>query len=142
MEYRFAGLPISIEFLGLFDTVAAVGLADSAPFAAGHMDWADGTMRLPDEAQVQCLPTTLPEDCAFLKRCVHLISCHEQRASFPLDSIRRRDLDANGRRTGPSCYRQGTVEYAYPGVHSDVGGVMALATRVRRWEVRNSCYPR
>ncbi|WP_342625954.1 hypothetical protein, partial [Pseudomonas aeruginosa] len=25
---------------------------------------------------------------AFLKRCVHLISCHEQRASFPLDSIR------------------------------------------------------
>lgn len=122
VEYRFAGLPISIEFLGLFDTVAAVGLADSAPFAAGHMDWADGTMRLPDEAQVQCLPTTLPEDCAFLKRCVHLISCHEQRASFPLDSIRRRDLDANGRRTGPSCYRQGTVEYAYPGVHSDVGG--------------------
>lgn len=123
VEYRFAGLPISIEFLGLFDTVAAVGLADSAPFAAGHMDWADGTMRLPDEAQVQCLPTTLPEDCAFLKRCVHLISCHEQRASFPLDSIRRRDLDANGRRTGPSCYRQGTVEYAYPGVHSDVGGL-------------------
>ncbi|XOM63155.1 DUF2235 domain-containing protein, partial [Pseudomonas aeruginosa] len=41
VEYRFAGLPISIEFLGLFDTVAAVGLADSAPFAAGHMDWAD-----------------------------------------------------------------------------------------------------
>ncbi|WP_342616124.1 hypothetical protein RO524_16690, partial [Pseudomonas aeruginosa] len=27
------------------------------------------------------------------KRCVHLISCHEQRASFPLDSIRRRDMD-------------------------------------------------
>ncbi|HBO7195359.1 T6SS phospholipase effector Tle1-like catalytic domain-containing protein [Pseudomonas aeruginosa] len=122
VEYRFAGLPISIEFLGLFDTVAAVGLADSAPFAAGHMDWADDTMRLPDEAQAQCLSTILPEDCSFLKRCVHLISCHEQRASFPLDSIRRRDLDANGRRTGPSCYRQGTVEYAYPGVHSDVGG--------------------
>lgn len=122
VEYRFAGLPISIEFLGLFDTVAAVGLADSAPFAAGHMDWADDTMRLPDDAQTQCLPTTLPEDCAFLKRCVHLISCHEQRASFPLDSIRRRDMDANGRRTGPSRYRQGTVEYAYPGVHSDVGG--------------------
>ncbi|MBN0438026.1 DUF2235 domain-containing protein, partial [Pseudomonas aeruginosa] len=90
VEYRFAGLPISIEFLGLFDTVAAVGLADSAPFAAGHMDWADDTMRLPDEAQAQCLSTILPEDCSFLKRCVHLISCHEQRASFPLDSIRRR----------------------------------------------------
>ncbi|WP_132686887.1 T6SS phospholipase effector Tle1-like catalytic domain-containing protein [Pseudomonas aeruginosa] len=122
VEYRFAGLPISIEFLGLFDTVAAVGLADSAPFAAGHMDWADDTMRLPDEALSQCLPTILPEDCSFLKRCVHLVSCHEQRASFPLDSIRRRDMDANGRRTGPSCYRKWTVEYAYPGVHSDVGG--------------------
>ena len=46
---KFAGLPISIEFLGLFDTVAAVGFADSVPFAAGHMSWADGTMRLPDE---------------------------------------------------------------------------------------------
>lgn len=122
VEYRFAGLPISIEFLGLFDTVAAVGLADSAPFAAGHMDWADDTMRLPDEALSQCLPTILPEDCSFLKRCVHLVSCHEQRASFPLDSIRRRDMDANGRRMGPSCYRKWTVEYAYPGVHSDVGG--------------------
>ena len=31
-------------------------------------------------------------------------------------------MDANGRRMGPSCYRKWTVEYAYPGVHSDVGG--------------------
>jgi hypothetical protein len=106
-EYRFAGLPISIEFLGLFDTVAAVGLADSAPFAAGHMSWADDTMRL-------------PEDCAFLKRCVHLVAAHEQRSSFPLDSIRRQRNPQD-----PQCastYRQGTVEFFYPGMHSDVGG--------------------
>lgn len=124
VEYRFAGLPISIEFLGICDTVAAVGLADSTPFAAGHMDWADGTMRLPDEAAEQCMDTSLPEDCHFLKRCVHLVSAHEQRASFPVDSIRRRPKDANGKRdtSKPSSYRNGTVEYLYPGMHSDVGG--------------------
>src|SRR5690606_37433742 len=124
-EYRFAGLPISIEFLGLFDTVAAVGLADSVPFAAGHMDWASGTMRLPDESQMRaCMPTDLPEDCHFLKRCVHLVSAHEQRSSFPLDSIRRRERTADGKRdeTKASAYRKDTWEYVYPGMHSDVGG--------------------
>ncbi|WP_137973944.1 DUF2235 domain-containing protein [Pseudomonas sp. F(2018)] len=122
-QYRFAGLPISIEFLGLFDTVAAVGIADSAPFAAGHMDWADGTMRLPDERAAQsCMPTALPEDCGFLKRCVHLVSAHEQRASFPLDSIRRRARLADGSLDEKSSYRADTVEYVYPGMHSDVGG--------------------
>ncbi|OLU28734.1 Rhs element Vgr protein [Pseudomonas sp. PA15(2017)] len=124
-EYRFAGLPISIEFLGLFDTVAAVGLADSAPFAAGHMDWASGTMRLPDEDLRQaCMPTGLPEDCSFLKRCVHLVSAHEQRASFPLDSIRRREKNSDGTRDDAraSVYRKDTWEYVYPGMHSDVGG--------------------
>lgn len=122
-QYRLAGLPISIEFLGLFDTVAAVGIADSAPFAAGHMDWADGTMRLPDESTVQaCMPTALPEDFRFLKRCVHLVSAHEQRASFPLDSIRRRTRLADGSLQDKSTYRAGTVEYVYPGMHSDVGG--------------------
>lgn len=125
-EYRFAGLPISIEFLGLFDTVAAVGLADSAPFAAGHMDWASGTMRLPDEyLQQACMPTGLPEDCGFLKRCVHLVSAHEQRASFPLDSIRRREKNADGARNdkAASTYRKDHWwEYVYPGMHSDVGG--------------------
>ncbi len=116
--YRFAGLPISIEFLGLFDTVAAVGLADSVPFAAGHMAWAGGTMRLPDE------DTRLPDDQRFLKRCVHLVSAHEQRASFPLDSIRRRERKADGSldMDRPSRYRGNTIEYVYPGMHSDIGG--------------------
>ena len=114
--YRFAGLPISIEFLGLFDTVAAVGLADSVPFAAGHMGWADDSMRLPDE------DTRLPEDRKFLRRCVHLVSAHEQRASFPLDSIRRCDRNADGSLARHSRYRLATLEYVYPGMHSDVGG--------------------
>ncbi|WP_145316804.1 DUF2235 domain-containing protein [Pseudomonas sp. SJZ080] len=124
IEYRFAGLPISIQFLGICDTVAAVGMADSMPFAAGHMGWADGTMRLPDESLAKCMSTALPDDCHFLKRCVHLVSAHEQRASFPLDSIRRRPKNAEGKRdtSQASGYRENTVEFLYPGVHSDVGG--------------------
>jgi hypothetical protein len=105
--YLFAGLPICIAFMGLFDTVASSGVAYAAPFADGHMGWADDTMRLPDSEQ-------------FLERCVHLVAAHEQRNCFPMDSIRRRtnpdDPDC------PSTYRAGTFEYIYPGVHSDVGG--------------------
>ncbi|MPQ71092.1 MULTISPECIES: DUF2235 domain-containing protein [unclassified Pseudomonas] len=105
--YLFAGLPISIAFLGLFDTVASVGVAYVAPFAAGHMGWADGSLRLSDSER-------------FLARCVHLVSAHEQRACFPLDSIRRKanPKDPNCR----STYRRNTFEYLYPGMHSDVGG--------------------
>ncbi|MEA9997458.1 DUF2235 domain-containing protein, partial [Pseudomonas sp. AA4] len=97
--YLFAGIPISIGFMGLFDTVAAVGVAYVAPFAAGHMGWADDSMRLPDSEK-------------FLERCVHLVAAHEQRGCFPLDSIRRKDNpdDPNG----GSTYRNGTFEYLYP----------------------------
>lgn len=107
VRHLFAGLPISIEFLGLFDTVASVGFAYLAPFAAGHMGWADDTMRLPDST-------------SFLRRCVHLVAAHEQRGCFPLDSIRRKNDPSDD--LSPSRYREGTYEYIYPGVHSDVGG--------------------
>ncbi|HFN6534964.1 TPA: DUF2235 domain-containing protein, partial [Klebsiella pneumoniae] len=68
---------LSIEFLGLLDTVASVGIANIAPFAEGHMGWADGTMELPDNG--------------LIKKCTHLVSSHEQRLCFPLDSICRSD---------------------------------------------------
>lgn len=42
------GLPVSVEFLGVLDTVASVGIANVAPFFAGHMDWADDSQLLPD----------------------------------------------------------------------------------------------
>ncbi|MQT81308.1 DUF2235 domain-containing protein, partial [Pseudomonas helleri] len=105
--YLFAGLPISIAFMGLFDTVASVGVAYLAPFASGHMGWADNSLRLSDSE-------------VFLERCVHLVSAHEQRACFPLDSIRRKARPDDP--LCPSTYRNNTVEYLYPGMHSDVGG--------------------
>ncbi|KJZ38287.1 DUF2235 domain-containing protein, partial [Pseudomonas fluorescens] len=90
-------LPVSVEYLGLLDTVASVGLADIVPGANGHMSWADGNQQLPAN---------------LVKRCLHLVASHEQRLCFPLESIRR----AQG------GYPANSVEVIYPGVHSDQGG--------------------
>lgn len=91
-------LPISVEYLGLLDTVASVGIADIAPLASGHMGWADGNQQLPASSLV--------------KRCLHLVASHEQRLCFPLESIRR---ESGG-------YPVNSAEVIYPGVHSDQGG--------------------
>lgn len=91
------GLTVDFDFLGLFDTVASVGLANSTLIADGHMEWADAERNLRIPAEV--------------RRCVHLVAAHEVRRSFPLDSISVGGvLDARH------------LEVVYPGVHSDVGG--------------------
>ncbi|MDI9799935.1 T6SS phospholipase effector Tle1-like catalytic domain-containing protein [Citrobacter koseri] len=95
-------IPLSVEFLGLLDTVASVGVAHIAPVAEGHMGWADGTQELPAEKIYGGL----------IKKCVHLVSSHEQRLCFPLDSIRRPD----------GKYPANSQEVVYPGMHSDLGG--------------------
>lgn len=91
-------LPLSVEFLGLLDTVASVGVAHIAPFAEGHMGWADDAMELPDNG--------------LIKHCVHFVSSHEQRLCFPVDSICRHD----------GTYPSYAQEVIYPGMHSDIGG--------------------
>ncbi|NIF36259.1 DUF2235 domain-containing protein [Enterobacter sp. Tr-810] len=95
-------IPLSVEFLGLLDTVASVGVAHIAPVAEGHMGWADGTQELPAEKIYGGL----------IKKCIHLVSSHEQRLCFPLDSIRRPD----------GHYPANSLEVVYPGMHSDLGG--------------------
>jgi hypothetical protein len=106
---RYA-LPYEVNFMGLFDTVAAVGLPDSVRASlnyaniAGHSTGgikgmafaANGALNIPSQ----------------VRSCHHAFSIHEQRMSFPLDSIRMGGNYSGGRR----------VEVAYPGVHSDVGG--------------------
>lgn len=101
-EMTLLGLQVSIEFLGVLDTVPSVGAAHILPFAEGHMGWADGTQQLPDEGKFPNL----------IKSCQHFVSAHEQRLCFPLDTIRRPE--------GP--YPAQTKEVIYPGMHSDVGG--------------------
>ena len=88
---NIAGLELKIDFLGLFDTVASVGIAQSMPLNDGHYAWAS-TENLRVSADI---------------RCVHLVSAHEVRGSFPLDAI-----------GGGALHK----EVMYPGVHSDLGG--------------------
>jgi len=136
--------PFTIYFMGLFDTVAAVGLpagsgvetalaasnataakwaayekslvsrrdnrsnglaklafgepgADPSPtWADGHMEWAND-LRIPLSGLVAY--------------CVHMVAAHEQRHSFPSDSVRV------GQHYPSNC-----IEMVYPGMHSDVGG--------------------
>lgn len=98
-------IPYEVNFVGLFDTVASVGPPDTINGVIqsdkfdGHFAWAnDGRLNIP----------------AAVNRCVHFFSIHEQRMSFPLDTVRMGD-----------SYPQGAanlLEVAYPGVHSDIGG--------------------
>ncbi|MGY1426570.1 T6SS phospholipase effector Tle1-like catalytic domain-containing protein [Lysobacter sp. A289] len=95
---RLFGVQAHIRFVGLFDTVASVGVPTSAtPFTDGHMDWADAEhLRIPRRAG----------------HCEHYIAAHENRGSFPVDEV----LAPSG--ALPSNCRQ----FVFPGMHSDVGG--------------------
>jgi len=102
-------IPYEVNFLGLFDTVASVGIPDTVTALLnldkldGHWAWtANGALNVPPS----------------VKKCVHYISIHEQRMSFPLDSIREGDAYTVG---APR-----RIEVAYPGVHTDVGGGYAI----------------
>jgi hypothetical protein len=98
---RLCGVPARIRFLGIFDTVASVGLANRSTVVGdqtnGHLDWAQ-----PEYLRI----------APGVKKCVHYVAMHENRASFPLESVRL----PNG--TMPANCQQ----YALPGMHSDVGG--------------------
>ncbi len=93
----FAGIPIRYGFLGIFDTVASVGIPNSLVNAImeGHQSWADGNMEISPN----------------IEQCVHYVAGHEVRASFPLDSVRVKEK-----------YPENAREVMYPGSHSDLGG--------------------
>lgn len=95
--WTFAGIPIRLQFLGIFDTVASVGLANLTDTGtlAGHQGWADDTLEIHPAVE----------------HCVHYVAGHEVRACFPLDSVRVK-----------STYPANAMEVMYPGSHSDVGG--------------------
>lgn len=90
---RLAGIPVVMDFMGLYDTVASAGFAQSVPGGVweGHGAWARK-----EDLEVS----------RYVARCVHMVGAHEVRGSFPLDLI-------DG---------QGHEEIVYPGVHSDIGG--------------------
>lgn len=96
------GFEVAFDFLGLFDTVASIGAGNTlgnsflGKMFDGHGAWADAEDSLR-------IPTNVT--------CLHLVSAHELRRSFPLDSI-----SVKGEVT-PNC-----MEIVFPGVHSDLGG--------------------
>lgn len=98
---KFAGIPLTIRFMGLYDTVASAGVLEMVRSAinnstGGHSGWArPESLRIPPQA----------------KNCVHFVAMHEIRKNFPVDSI----FDGSHR-------PQNLIEIAYPGSHSDVGG--------------------
>ncbi|MGZ8318793.1 MAG: T6SS phospholipase effector Tle1-like catalytic domain-containing protein [Telluria sp.] len=89
------GFPVVIEFLGLFDTVASVGSANTFGVLHGHGAWADteDSLRVPPDV-----------------KCLHLVAAHELRRSFPVDAVSVKGVLPD------SCR-----EVVVPGVHSDVG---------------------
>jgi len=96
-DSHLCGVPATIRFLGLFDSVASVGIPTSSNVGTdGHASWADASLlRVP----------------AGVKNCVHYVAMHENRGSFPVELVRVAGvLPAN-------CH-----EYMFPGMHSDVGG--------------------
>jgi hypothetical protein len=95
------GFHVEFDFLGVFDTVASVGLGNTfgnnfaMKFLDGHGAWADAedSLRIPPGL-----------------KCLHLVAAHDLRRSFPVDSI---SVGGN--------LPEGCEEVVVPGVHSDVG---------------------
>jgi uncharacterized protein (DUF2235 family) len=135
-ELKAGGYPARFYFLGLWDTVASVGLPMSAKNtpvtqslrlvgAAAAMRMrntgtngvttlafgqpgADPAPGMADGHATWANPLDVP---GMVEKCVHMVAAHEMRNSFPLDSCLRDDRY-------PDCVE----EMVYPGGHSDVGG--------------------
>jgi hypothetical protein len=126
------GYPIDVYFLGIFDTVASVGLPMAANnFASPRRNentWRGAGGQGQDDLTGLAfgMPGADPSPgvadghadwaddlkiAEVVSQCVHLVAGHEIRNSFPLDSALH----------GMS-YPNGVVEMVFPGVHSDVGG--------------------
>ncbi|MFD0740113.1 T6SS phospholipase effector Tle1-like catalytic domain-containing protein [Lysobacter koreensis] len=111
---KLFGVKAHIRFLGIFDTVASVGMPASATgFTDGHLDWADApNLRVPSR----------------VKNCEHYVAAHENRGSFPVELVNKPDGAL------PSNCRQ----FIYPGMHSDVGGGYTPSEQGRGPTGRNS----
>lgn len=140
LQWTPGGYPLDIRFMGLWDTVASVGLPMSAnnmarsvrSARAGAADAARRAVQGRDTPMLRAVdlafgapgadpaPGTNDGHAAWadglaiphwVTQCVHIVAAHEIRNSFPLDSVLR------GTTKPPNC-----KEYVYPGMHSDVGG--------------------
>ena len=97
--HTFCGIPLRLQFLGIFDTVAAIGVGGGFTSGAigseGRQSWAKDNLQIHKAVE----------------SCLHFVAAHEVRGTFPVDSVR---VDG--------AYPSNVKEYVYPGSHSDVGG--------------------
>lgn len=137
-RWKQGDVPLDFYFLGLFDTVASVGLPATANLVTSLLRTkqidsiattlnkrrADAMSGMPALAfgKPGADPTPFIEDGhmgygghlripPMVKKCVSLVAAHEQRNSFPLDSVIQ-----------GAAYPSNCEEFVYPGAHSDVGG--------------------
>jgi len=139
--------PVRFRFMGLFDTVASVGLPMSSN-TTSKLGVAFSSVKYMISDRLQNYRKTRPEALAFaegakpgadpapgkydghaswggrlaidhaVEEVRHFIAAHETRNSFPVDSI---SILRSGIITKPEHF----YETVYPGVHSDVGGSYA-----------------
>lgn len=113
--------PTRLYFMGLFDTVAAVGLSAGARGAVSQYPVASAAIA---SSPLGTIPVLIASNAdghgawasdlrvpAMVERCVHYCAAHEIRNSFPLDTVLEE-----------GSYPSGCTEVVYPGVHSNVGG--------------------
>ena len=126
--------PIRLYFMGLFDTVASVGMplsmnnalslvgglgmtrfamadrshSDLIHLAFGNGPGADPAPGWIDGHMAWAKDLHIPE---MVEDCLHMVAAHEIRNSFPVDST------LQGLHYPPNCR-----EMVYPGAHSNVGG--------------------
>lgn len=97
--HTFCGIPLRLQFLGIFDTVAAIGVGGGFTSGAigseGRQSWANKNLQIHKAVE----------------SCLHFVAANEVRGTFPVDSVR---IDG--------AYPPNVKEYVYPGSHSDVGG--------------------
>jgi len=136
--------PVRFRFLGLFDTVASVGLPLSSNTTGAYETMTKDTAGMIAK-RLREYPATRSEALAFAARALpgadpapggihghsgwgsrlnvhatveevrHFVAAHEIRNSFPLDSV---STLSKGRILKPENF----YEAVYPGAHSDVGG--------------------
>ncbi|MBA0429583.1 hypothetical protein D7Y53_06440 [Stenotrophomonas maltophilia] len=71
---RLCGIPVQIDFMGLFDTVASVGAAHSF-------------FELVFDGHGGCAEAEDLRNPADVRRCVHMVAAHDVRDSFPVDLV-------------------------------------------------------
>ncbi|WP_084677063.1 T6SS phospholipase effector Tle1-like catalytic domain-containing protein [Massilia niastensis] len=141
---RSGAWPLRFRFIGLFDTVASVGLPMSSN-TTGLRESYNGDTAGMIVKRLKKYQETRPEALAFFANAIpgadpaagnnhghdgwgkslqihetveevrHFIAAHEIRNSFPLDSV---SILSSGRLMKPGNF----YETVYPGAHSDVGG--------------------